>query len=258
MMRGLRLPRMLSFFRICFLQRGVLRFGRRIAAAREPPMADRAASSGAVPACRAPADPPVNRPERNATSELSPLPHAGFVSLDTLPTGKQIVTHTATVEWIDLECAPVPWSIVFDEDGFGALINDGYDPPKVELLEDRFNFQLWADDSGDRYVVSFCSTSPTIVHLAAMREKWVEVRLAFSWGASRSRHELTAVCFKWHRFGSRIFISLTDLYQELGLQQFNGRTWRWTQGCKKWDSWLQELGLPDQVAYSNLVAPCEH
>lgn len=222
-------------------------------------MAGRASASSAGQACVVPSDPPVNRPERIAsTSELAPLPHVGFVALDTLPSGRQVVTHSATIETLEVESAPQPWSIMFDDDGFGALINDGFDPPKVDLLEDRFKFQLWADAAGEHYIVSGSDVAPTIVRLGTFPEKWVEVQLAFAWGASRTRHELTAVLFKWHRYGSRLFISLTDLYQELGLQQFNGRAWRWTQGCKKWDVWLNGLGLPDQVAYSNLVAPCKH
>lgn len=227
----IRFLRMPAFFRILFLSgvgASVWALDRNGLSAS---MAGRASASSAGQACVVPSDPPVNRPERIAsTSELDPLPHVGFVALDTLPSGRQIVTHSATIETLEVECAPQRWSILFDDDGFGALINDGFDPPKVDLLEGRFKFQLWADAAEEHYIVSGSDVAPTIVRLGTFRETWVEVQLAFAWGASRTRHELTAVLFKWHRYGSRLFISLTDLYQELGLQQFNGRAWRWKQG----------------------------
>lgn len=166
---------------------------------------------------------------------------------------RQVVTHTVTLETIDVQESETPWSIVFDDDGYGALLNDSFDPPGVIVLEERFKFQLWCDSRGLHYIVSGLSLAPTVVKLSAFCEKWMQVQVSLLWGHSRSRHTLTAVYFRWHRFGSRVFISMTSLYEQLGLQQFNGRAWRWTQGCRRWDSWLASLGLPDQIAYSNLV-----
>lgn len=171
-----------------------------------------------------------------------------------MPDGGQIVTHSITLEILKLEETGSAWQLVFGDDGFGALINEATDPARVELLEDRLKYQLWVDDGGMHYIISGIALAPTIVQLAAFREKWVEVQLSLCWGASRSNHTLTAVFFKWHRFGARLFVSMTSLYAELGLQQFNGRAWRWTQGCKRWGAWLASIGLPDQIAYSNLVA----
>lgn len=196
-----------------------------------------AGAGGEPPAPVAPPWPPSHPVA--ALSEFTPVPHRGYICLDSLPgERRQVVTHTVTLETIDVQESETPWSIVFDDDGYGELLNDSFDPPGVIVLEERFKFQLWCDSRGLHYIVSGLSLAPTVVQLAAFCEKWMEVQVSLLWGHSRSRHTLMAVYFRWHRFGSRVFISMTSLYEQLGLQQFNGRAWRWTQGCRRWDSWL--------------------
>lgn len=211
------------------------------------------AASGAASSSGAGADPP---PVAAASvCELSPAPHRGDLFLDDMPDGSQVLTHRVTLERVELPAGPVRWSLVFGDDGFAALVTDE-DPPRVELAEDKLKFHVYTNSAGDLFFVTGACLPSDVVHLRSFKEKWVEVSLTMPWGASGATHTLTAVMFRWHRYGSRVFVSMTSLYNELGLTQFNGQPWRWTQGCKRWDAWLAGIGLPEQIAYSNLVLAC--
>lgn len=181
-------------------------------------------------------------------------PHRGHVFLDRVGHQQYIVTHTVTNE--KHLFGGCQYTLEFDDEGFGALTPINDDKP-VTLVEDLFRFVLYRDDNGDFIITASDKQGPgSILRLSDFSAKFSAHKLELKVGATRAPKVLDLVIFKWPRTaGAQIMFCAKSVYDELGLSQFSGASWRWISGSwRRWQtSMLNDFGLGDHVLPSTLM-----
>lgn len=184
---------------------------------------------------------------QNDTATLAP--HRSVVYLDQARSGEYVLTHTRSLERKVLPLRRT-WALDFDSEGF-AFAHDCDDESDGSILwaEDLFDFVLYTASSGEEVIVSSSSTSDEgagmqNVFMREFRAKYVESEAYMTFGPFKKMHAVALCIAKCPRMGSRIFLSLKDLYSLMALDQFNGDSWRWISGSKmRWAAAFQKLGL---------------
>lgn len=199
-------------------------------------------------------DPPgrdgVARPQQEA-AEVSLAPHRGCVAVDMLDDRRCVITHLVTNEKLALQGAHM---LEFDDDGFGAAVPSQAGAPIV-VLEEAFRFAYYLSADGERYL-SFSDQSEraALIKLSEIQAKCSSVNVQLFVGPSQAPKTLQAVCYKWPRApAARVMFCTKSLYNELGLSQFGGESWRWIHGSwKRWQAMLRaEFGLAEHVVPSS-------
>ena len=208
-----------------------------VAEAVRPPCRDGAASSQAsMPAVEA---------------EL--LKHEGHVHLDRCAQSNSFtLTHSITYERVALPGGH-EWSLIFDDEGFGAVAAVDSEDLDPLFLEDLLKFQAYKAEGGNYFLVSKGSAGKGFVDLSAFQQKYVEQELEIQFGTSKKAISLAAL--KWPRHpAAKLFWSTKSLYEALNLSQFNSRPWRWCNaGFKKWVGFMAKLGLQNHVLRSAMM-----
>lgn len=156
------------------------------------------------------------------------VPHHGLAFVDRCAhSGVWRSSHSETHEQLELE-GDAGWSIVFDEDGFGYLV-DGADRSETEVdLNDRFNLHLAALPCGRRLVM-FKGEAGEQHHffLDTKRRIATEETFTILVGPTQATHQFRAGVFEWPRHGFRMYWCLVDSYTSLAFSMLSGVPSRW-------------------------------
>ena len=138
------------------------------------------------------------------------------------------------------------WELVYDPNGFGSI----YEPTgeqEPQLLEDLFTMHVH-DHQQHGLVIR---TNTQAVTVAELLTNFDSVSMTVTFGRNQKVGKLSGAHLKWPRWpGCAMLISLKDVYTVLGLQQFNGQSWRWiNSGIQAW------MGMMDKAGYLAHVVP---
>lgn len=181
-------------------------------------------------------------------------PHKGKVFLDKVGHQAYTVTHIVTNE--KHEVSGCDYSLEFDDEGFGALTPNSDDKPVI-LVEDLLRFTLYRADTDDFVITAAGQQGPgSMLRLSDFSAKFSSHKLEVKVGATLAAKVLDLVVFRWPRSaGAQVMFCAKRIYDELGLSQFSGESWRWISGS--WRRWqtamLNDFGLGDHVLPSTLM-----
>lgn len=137
----------------------------------------------------------------------------------------------------------------FSEDGFGALVSDD---PGVEpmVVEDCLRISVWRSLDGRQFIVADSGPGKgSKVDLHAFHARYADATASLAVGDAAKTSRLQIWFLAWCREPScRCLISAKSLYEELGLDQFDRRWWRWSwAGLPIWRKRMKEFGLEAHV-----------
>ena len=190
----------------------------------------------------------TNIVEELGQCEAELLPHRGFLYLDDLHDSSQIATHTLTSERRALPTS-TRWQLVFDDDGFGCFLADDNDTDPIPA-DDMFMKAVFAD--GSRMFVCDQAHPESAIDLSIFSAKHDELDVEIFVGPSKSRKTFESALLRLPRQpNGRVMASLRPSYQEFGLDQLNGKSWRWIySGLKLWQEHLATIGLEKHISVS--------
>lgn len=176
--------------------------------------------------------------------EAELLVQDGMIFLDGAADGRrQVLTNVIIGERAVLPGhTHTRWEMHY-EDGFGVCLPaDGVSDPV--LVEDITNQQVFSAGNTALIVVDRrCPNS--FVDLRHLASKNVEMALRIVVGTARV--EVEYKCSKVsmaRRPNGKIFVSLKSCYENMGLTQFSGQSWRWIfSGWENWKGFLGTFGL---------------
>ena len=168
--------------------------------------------------------------------------HQGFTFLD-VQASASFVAHTLT-----LEKKPLPtngdWSIIFDDEGFGALV-DASDTHDVILLEEYLARRLEVDTSGELWVSEELKNGTRRDwSLSQKRLQFIECTAVLKAGPTLSPHVCSAFLLTWPQQGSRFFWQASCLYKHLQFTAYgNEPSWWFSRSNAAWRLRLSKLGF---------------
>lgn len=188
--------------------------------------------------------------------DLALAPHEGYVFVDTLACGGQVVTHTISHERRVLP-REFHWDIVFGQDGFAALVGRSrLDPSadeRIDLVESMLTYSVY--QCGHDLFISARGDAKQLVHVSAFAQKFTEAVIDIKLGSTGASHRFDCSIFKRPRQGAKLFLSCKSIYEQLSFTMFSRAPWRWAWvGSKRWVPWLDSLGLCSHFAFSNQAA----
>lgn len=194
------------------------------------------------------------QPAAQEPTEAQLFPHAEVVVLDKLGENNFVLTHLITNERVEIR-GQGDVSLVFDEEGFGVVVPPGEEQPQA--VEELFKFQVYyASKVGYILCSSQEGFGKQTVRLNEFQGKCEAYELTMQVGATLATKHLQAVCYRWPRRPcARIMICAKSLYDQLGLSQFSGESWRWIAGSwRRWQSCMRdEFGMEEHVLPSTLM-----
>lgn len=88
--------------------------------------------------------------DRQGETVLVMVPHSGHVAIDATSEAVCVVTHLITTEKVTFEHGP--YEVIYDDDGFGALVLESEGAAGVIHLEDHFRFVVYKNEQTDELV----------------------------------------------------------------------------------------------------------
>ena len=159
-------------------------------------------------------------------------PHEGFVFLDHLEDGSEVVTHSITLRQQRLPDDKQPWELVWleDNDGLGCVVGYGGYPasPQTLFLQKWLDRQLYIGADECLYVLEhqngqvICKWSLT-EKMREFEEQKVHVELP----DGNSSYELALSFVRWPRDGFKYFWHLVPIYDKLGFKLCSGEGSKW-------------------------------
>ena len=140
------------------------------------------------------------------------------------------------------------WELVYDPNGFGSIYEStGEQEP--QLLVDLVTMHV--HDHQQHGLVIRIKTQA--VPMAELLTNFDAVAMTVTFGRNQKVGSLSGAHLKWPRWpGCAVLISLKDVYTVLGLQQFNGQSWRWINGIEAWMGWMAKVGFLAHVVPSHM------
>ena len=169
------------------------------------------------------------------------VPHEGLVILANNACGQLCVYHTLT-----LEVKPLPpgqWEVVFDEEGYGALIRqddgEGDGDSIVLMCEDFFSRRLYRTAEAKVLMLQFDGGS--LDNFEWLRTRYTQVNVTVDIGRSAATLPLRSYLLHWPRFGrSRLFFDIDGLFKALKIGSGTRLSkWRYQRACR-WSAQIRQ------------------
>lgn len=196
--------------------------------------------------------------DRQGETVLVMVPHSGHVAIDATSEAVCVVTHLITTEKVTFEHGP--YEVIYDDDGFGALVLESEGAAGVIHLEDHFRFVVYKNEQTDEFVFAMRGKEKaTWIALSHYQGKSTSHEITLCLGPARAETRFDLVAYKWPRHpAARIMWDTKAIYTGLAFTQFNNQQWRWVSGS--WRRWQQlmaeDFGMPEHVLPSTLMKEC--
>lgn len=167
--------------------------------------------------------PPPDSSAEGAKGELARqhlvlVPHTGIVYLD-WHAGKQVLTHTGCLRR-QVVGGEGPWSIVFDEEGYAALVSDADED--VIVVEVFLSRSLYRAAGGELFMES-PDEGGAGTRLESLTQKMREYTRESAFVAASSVGEQVEVYYlAWPRGGCHWTWKAADFYNFLSMQSYKG------------------------------------
>lgn len=187
-------------------------------------------------------DPPASGANR-ASEQVRVEPHEGYIFLDEVEGGGQILTHTLMLRRWRLPDTG-PWDLIF-KDRFGMLVSTSSD--EVLFLEEWLESQVVRSDTGHLMVVhmgvvdgKYAIVEQVNLH-ARMREHEVRNCRVLCGG---DELDLEVFTIARPRCSARLLWGLFPVYRMLGLKSYKGQPSKWAYNSfSTWENILQACGF---------------
>ena len=163
-------------------------------------------------------------------------PHQGHVGLLRDHLGNWWVHHAITMETKQLEANEL-WTLVFDEDGVGCAA--GLNPDCILFLDDIMEKTLLRRESDGFYYISEGGVCTC----------WTDRKRRYrtgviAWPLRTQIFQFKVACLLVPRFSNRLFWSVQDLYDRLGMDSFQKRASKWWwHGYQAWEKAYRACGF---------------
>ena len=173
--------------------------------------------------------------------------HDDVVFIDDDSAGQTILTQVLTHERFPLPRGD-EWQLVFDEAGYGAVVCDSEDPPK--LLEDLLKLQLYVCSDGTWVVDDMSKPDRQTWSLTDHMRKYKSGQVSWRYQLSHDMKMLFCALFV-PRGGCRFFFQAATLYKVLGMVSYKGNSSKWVyESAPAWRKHLEPMGFKDFLLHS--------
>ena len=164
---------------------------------------------------------------RSATEECDCVPHVGNLFLKEMASTPRRVAlcHRVTLEGKALP--PGTWEIVYDEEGWAAIVDTEDDNVDPILAEDFLNRILCRSACGEDMVCEVSGGKRRLWSLATKKRQHVALAAAFDVGPTRQEHKLRCFRLAWPRQRCHFYFEVVALYRWMRLECYSGEPSKW-------------------------------
>lgn len=176
----------------------------------------------------------------SGAANLKLEPHSGRIFIDSVGT-EQVITDAVCLRQ-SIVPGHGPWDIVFDDEGFGALVSE-HPGEEVRLLEHFLGRSLYTSDSGQLFMLTTDIPSCKDAEFENLSQKMRSYTKGVV-SLTTPDAELTFDVFylDWPRGGFHLQWSIGQAYDNLKMKSYKGQRSKWIFGSwSRWGEIMQEL-----------------